>query len=72
MYWLKHNKDQEIEGSVSVDGLLTVQDYSQDSWMINDFNADEFRKRALRIDEPTEVVNMNFGRPKWFKFPENV
>lgn len=66
LYWLKYDQDQIINGSIQVDGLLTVEDYHQNSSLINDFNLKEFMDRALRTDDAEEFASLNFG---WLNSP---
>lgn len=61
LYWLKQDKEQRIDGHVHVDGQLTVQDYRQGSWLINDFNAKDLLDRALRTDKASNAAFLTFG-----------
>ena len=62
--WLRNTVDQNISGSVSIQGTMDVDTYNQDNWNVGDIDIDDLLRSAVKTDENQFFSSLELSKLK--------
>ena len=64
LYWLRNSVQQNISGSIHVQGSLHAHRYKQDSWNVGEIDVDELLRSAVKTDQDQFFPSLQISKPK--------
>lgn len=60
--WLRTDVNQNLNGSIEVRGLLNIENFQQDSWLINKVNIKDMFNRVVGLNESRQLSSLDFRK----------